>query len=100
MASFTFVPGAVTASTATALPSDAPRFYAVTSVTVATGASGGTASVTSPTQATIKTSSTSLGSGDFYLDAATQKWEYGSATTTGTAFTIHGFVYGEIGRVA
>jgi len=107
MTSYTFVPGAVAANTATALPADAPRFQRITSVAVQTEASGGTASTTSPAQATVVTTvpSGGLTAGQFYYTdpsygTGSGTWQYGSATTTGTVFTLHGYVYGEQSRVA
>lgn len=100
MAQYALVPGAVAASTATALPADAPQFYRVTSVVVMTEATGGTASTTSPSQATVVQTvpQGGLGATDFYLDNSNNNWEFGSATTGGTVFIITGDAYGEIGR--
>ena len=102
MKAYTFAPGAVSASTATALPSDAPQYQIVTSVLVQTEASGGTASTTSPTEATVVYSipGGGLGSNDFYLDPDKQEWQYGSATTSGTVFDMHGLTIGEVGLTA
>lgn len=95
MAQYTFVPGAVAASTLTALPADCPNFDHLTSVVVQTGASGGTASTTSPTQAVIDQNAYSGTAGHFFLNPQTRQWEYGTATTTGTVFTLHGPEKGE-----
>lgn len=100
MRNYEYAPGAVAASTATALGSDAPAFGIVTSVLVQTEAAGGTASTTSPVEATIVQSATGLGANDFYWDASTQKWQYGSATTDGTVFTIRGLTVAEVGYAA
>lgn len=100
--SYSFAPGAIAAATATALPADAPKFWRVTSVLVRTGASGGTASTTSPAQATVEQTLPAGGvtGSEFYLDAADQQWQYGTATTDGTTFTIIGFPYGSLGMTA
>jgi len=107
MRSYTFVPGAIAANTPTAMPADAPRFQRITSVTVLTEASGGTASTTSPTEATVVSAvpSGGLAANQFYFTnpsygAGTGTWQYGSATTTGTVFILHGYAFGEQPRVA
>ncbi|NMP22204.1 hypothetical protein [Sulfobacillus harzensis] len=102
MAHYAFVPGAVAANTATAMPGDAPAFYSVTSVVVLTEATGGTASTTSPVQATVVDAipAGGLGATDFYLDTATNAWQYGSATTDGTVFLMNGFEVGQMGRTS
>ena len=100
MKSYTFVPGVVAATTATALPADAPRYVEVASVAQAVGASGGTASTTSPSQLTVKTTATGLAAGDFYLDPLTQEYQVGTALTDGAVLTIHGWEYGELGQVS
>lgn len=104
--SYSFAPGAVAANTATAMPSDAPRFQYVTSCLVQTEADGGTASTTSPSQATVKQSvpSGGLSAGDIcFTQTSTdgeQEWEYGSATTAGTVFTVIGFLVGDLQQVS
>lgn len=102
MAHYAFVPGAVAANTATAMPGDAPEFYSVTSVVVLTEAAGGTASTASPAQATVVETvpAGGLAAGDFYFDAATNAWQYGSATTDGTVFLVNGFEFGQMGRTS
>ncbi len=102
MASWKVLPGAVDANTATALPNYAPQFMALKQVLVETEASGGTASTTSPVQATIVTSlpAGGLTGTQFYLDPATQEWQYGSATDSGTIIDIEGWEFGQLSRVS
>lgn len=101
-ATYSFVPGAVAANTPTNLPADAPDFILLQSCVVETHATGGVASTTSPAQATVvQTIPTGgLQAGQFAIDYANRRWQYGSATTAGTVFVLHGFVRGEVGRVA
>lgn len=100
MQSYTFVPGTVAATTATAPPADCPRFVKLASVVQQVGASGGTASTTSPSTLTIKTSATGLGAGDIYWDADSQEFQVGTALTDGAVLTFHGWEYGELGQVS
>ena len=102
MKAYTFAPGKISSSTATALPSDAPQYQIITSVLVQTEADGGTASTTSPAQASVVYSipSGGLGSNDFYLDPDKQEWQYGSSTDDGTVFDVHGLTIGEAGLTA
>ena len=99
---YTFVPGAVAANTPTAMPADAPLYQRVTSVAVLTEAAGGTASTTSPVQAQVVYSvpSGGLTGTEFYYNAATNQWQYGSATTDGTVLIVQGFTQGALGRTA
>jgi len=95
MAQFTFVPGVVVVSTLTALPADAPNFDHLTSVVVETGAAGGTASTTSPIQAVVDQDVYSATADHFFLNPQSRMWEYGTATTAGTVFTLIGPEQGE-----
>lgn len=100
MASYIVVPGAVTSSTATAFPDDAPDFAGLTSVIALTLASGGTASITSPENLTVVTAlpSGGLGAKDILLGAnssGSQTWEYGASTTSGTVLIFNGYGPGE-----
>lgn len=103
---YQFAPGAVAANTATTMPSDAPHFQYVTSVLVQTDADAGTASTTEPAQATVKQSvpTGGLAAGDIALTQVdsdgNQEWQYGSATTAGTVFTVIGFVAGRLQQVS
>lgn len=102
MKSYTFVPGAVSANTATALPADAPRYLKVASAVLQVEASGGTASTTSPSQMTVVTSvpTGGLAAGDFYLDPTSQEYQVGTALTAGAVVTLHGWEYGELAQVS
>lgn len=103
MAEYTFVPGAVAASTATAVPADFPQFLDyIEGVVVQTGAAGGTASTTSPAKATVvyTVPGGGLGATDFYYDPVARKWQYGTATTTGTTLILHYVVKGQRTKVA
>ncbi len=95
MASYKFVPGVVVAGTLTALPADAPNFDHLNSVVVETQAAGGVASTTSPLQATVDQNVYSATPGHFFLNPQSRQWEYGTATTAGTVFTLQGPEKGE-----
>lgn len=99
---FSFLPGAVNASTATAVPDNWPDFDYIDGVIVETEASGGTASVTSPTNATVVYAipAGGLAATDFYYDSNTRQWQYGTATTTGTVFRVQGPKVGQRTKVA
>jgi len=102
MRSYSFVPGAVAANTATALPAAAPRYLKVASVVLQVEAAGGTASTTSPSQLTVVTSvpTGGLAAGDFYWDPVTQQYQVGTALTDGAVLTLHGWEYGEFSMVS
>ena len=100
MASYTFVPGAVAASTATAMEAAAPVFALVRHCVIQTEAAGGTASTTSPIEVNVVNVTafpSTPTAGDMYFNTVTQEWLYaGEATTAGTVITFSGFVHGEL----